>query len=160
LLTYLVSTIVQGNLLVTGLQHAGAINEDQPMTGHFGYLYNWYAFKAPEIDNDFVHDKSVDLWSFGVIIYVLLTGMAPFSGEGDALVANKHAGNFGFEAVIPSEPAQRLVTGLLQAIPENRLTIEQVLDSEWMIEADDVLDEADLYLTRDIMTDWNTMGRR
>ena len=44
------------------------ILENQPLTGHFGYEYSWYAFKAPEVDSEFVHDKSVDLWSLGAII--------------------------------------------------------------------------------------------
>jgi serine/threonine protein kinase len=145
---------------VQGLQHAEAIIEDRPMTGHFGYLYSWFAYKAPEIDNNFIHDKSVDLWSFGIIIYVLLTGVSPFRGEGAVLVANKHAGNFSFDMVIPSEPAQKLVSGLLQAVPEKRLTIEQVLDSEWMIEADDLLDSIDLSIGRDLMRDWNTISNR
>lgn len=54
-------------MLVRGLQYAQALAKDQPLTGHFGYLYNWYAFKAPEIDSEFFHDKSVDLWSLGAI---------------------------------------------------------------------------------------------
>jgi hypothetical protein len=62
--------------------------------------------------------------------------------------------------VIPSEPAQKLVSGLLQAVPEKRLTIEQVLDSEWMIEADDLLDSIDLSIGRDLMRDWNTISNR
>ena len=58
----------QGKVSVRGLQYAQIIRDNQPLTGHFGYLYSWYAFKAPEVDSDFVHDKSVDLWSLGAII--------------------------------------------------------------------------------------------
>jgi len=54
--------------MIRGLQYAQAIAADSPLTGHFGYLYSWYAFKAPEIDSDFFHDKTVDLWSLGATI--------------------------------------------------------------------------------------------
>jgi hypothetical protein len=58
----------QGHIQIRGLQFAQAVADDQPLTGHFGYLYSWYAFKAPEIDSDFYHDKSVDLWSLGAAL--------------------------------------------------------------------------------------------
>ena len=51
-----------------GLNFVQLILENQPLTGHFGYEYSWYAFKAPEVDSEFVHDKSVDLWSLGAFI--------------------------------------------------------------------------------------------
>jgi serine/threonine protein kinase len=142
-------------LLVKGLQYAQAVEEDQPLTGHFGYLYSWYAFKAPEIDSDFFHDESVDLWSLGALIYMSLTALPPFRGDGADLIENKHAGNVVFDMVIPSRSAQKLITGLLQVDPRDRLTIEQVLNSEWMIEADDVLDGYDLALAHSFFQDWS-----
>jgi hypothetical protein len=63
---------LQGTISVKGLNFAQLILDNQPLTGHFGYEYSWYAFKAPEIDCEFVHDKSVDLWSLGAIICKIL----------------------------------------------------------------------------------------
>jgi serine/threonine protein kinase len=144
----------QGNVLLRGLQYAQPVQEDQPLTGHFGYLYSWYAFKAPEIDSDFFHDKSVDLWSLGAIMYMLLTALPPFRGDGAQLISNKHAGNVEFDMVVPSAPAQQLVQGLLQVHPEHRLTIDEVLNHEWMIETDEFLAGFDLSLTKALMEDW------
>jgi serine/threonine protein kinase len=129
-----------------GLQYAQSIRDDQPLTGHFGYHYSWYAFKAPEVDSNFVHDKSVDLWSLGAIMCMLLTGLPPFRQNGLDLVQAKHAGIVEFEPVNPSGSAQRLVKGLLQVQPEYRFTIDDVLNHEWMIQDDKVLEGYDLSL--------------
>lgn len=67
-LTHYHLQLKKGTVSLRGLHYAQPIREDQPLTGHFGYLYSWYAFKAPEVDSEFVHDKSVDLWSLGAII--------------------------------------------------------------------------------------------
>lgn len=145
---------LQGKLLIQGLSNAQAVQEDQPLTGHFGYLYDWYAFKAPEIDNDFFHDKTVDIWSLGAFIYMMLTALPPFRGDGADLIANKHHGNVVFGPAVPSGPAQRLVRSLLQVNPSDRPTIEQVLDAEWMIESDYILANYDLSLAQTFMSDW------
>jgi len=138
-----------------GFRHAQPIINGVPLTGNFDLRKIWwlYAYKAPEIERDFAHDKSVDLWGLGVTMYMLLTSMGPFRGEKDALVLNKHTGNLVFDAVIPSRPAQELVEMLLQINPANRPTVEQVLDSEWMIETDDVLERYSLSLTHTLYTD-------
>lgn len=138
-----------------GFRHAQPIIPGQPLTGNFDHRKIWwlYAYKAPEIERDFVHDKSVDLWSLGVTIYMLLTSMGPFRGEKDTLVLNKHSGNFVFDAVVPSRPAQELVKMLLQVDPANRPIVQQVLDSEWMVEADDVLEQYSLSLTHTLYKD-------
>ena len=141
--------------MLQGLQDAQAITEDYPLTGHFGNRYSWvqYAFKAPEIDSEFVHDKRVDLWALGAIVNMLLTALSPFRGEREGLVANKQAGNVVFDPIIPSRPSQELVKGLLQPDPDKRLTFEQVLGSEWMNETEEVLDLYDLTDVIDMMQD-------
>ena len=145
---------LKGKLSLKGLQYAQPIRENQPLTGHFGYLYSWYAFKAPEVDSEFVHDKSVDLWGLGAIMYMLLTGLPPFRGTGMELIEAKHAGLFDFEIVHVSAQAQRLVRGLLQVHPGHRFKIEDVLNHEWMIEADDYLERFDLELAFEGLKDW------
>lgn len=38
-------------------------------------------YMAPEIVNEMAYDKSVDIWSVGVITHILLTGCPPFYGK-------------------------------------------------------------------------------
>lgn len=71
----------------------------------------------------------------------MLTGLCPFRGGGVDLMEMKHTGNYDFDIIIPSRPARELVRGLLEVDVSLRFTIEQVLDHEWMIEADDFLDQ-------------------
>jgi serine/threonine protein kinase len=117
-------------------------------------MHKNFAFMAPEVDNDFFHDKAVDLWSLGALICMMLTGLPPFRGNGEALIANKHNGNVVFDAVLPSSSAQLLVRSLLQVNPVDRWTIDKVLDSEWMIEEGTVLADHDLTLATTFMSDW------
>ena len=126
-----------------------------PLTGNFDYGKIWwlYAYKAPEIERNFVHDKSVDLWSLGVTMYMLLTSMGPFRGEKDMLVLNKHSGTFSFEPISPSLPAQQLVRRLLQVDPARRATVQEVLDSEWMTLPGNVLEQNSLSLTLSLYHD-------
>lgn len=131
-----------------GLQYAQEIKYDQPLTGHFGYLYSWYAFKAPEIDSELFHDKTVDNWSLGAALYMLLTAFPPFRDEGVDLIKHKHCGEVVFDIVVTSSASQNLVRALLHPNPRERMTIDQVLNSTWMTMADSVLVQYDLNVTQ------------
>lgn len=141
-------------MAIKGFHFAQLIRPDRPLTGHFGYIYSWYAFKAPEIDQEFAHDRSVDVWSLGAILYMMLTGLPPFRGSDMTLVDVKHAGIFDFEPVIPSGGAQRLVRNLLSIMPDERYTIRDILHDPW-IDADAAyLDGFDLSFAREQTAFW------
>ena len=38
-------------------------------------------YMAPEVINSDNYDSKVDIWSLGVIMYILLTGKVPFPGQ-------------------------------------------------------------------------------
>lgn len=82
------------------------------------------------------YDQLSDMWSAGVIMYVMLCGYPPFFGETDAEVLSKvRLGNFSFNAADwknISEDAKNLIRMLLKMNPRDRYTAEQALNHEWI----------------------------
>jgi len=84
------------------------------------------------------YGKEADIWSIGVILYILLSGVPPFYGENDQQI---------FEAVIRapvdfesspwpkiSKPAKDVVQHMLTRDPLKRATADEVLSHEWVRE--------------------------
>jgi len=82
------------------------------------------------------YDHQSDMWSTGVIMYVMLCGYPPFFGETDAEVLSKvRLGNFSFNATDwknISEDAKNLIRNLLKMNPRDRFNAEQALNHEWI----------------------------
>ncbi|KJH45269.1 kinase domain protein [Dictyocaulus viviparus] len=92
------------------------------------------AYLPPEVLLRQGYNKSLDMWSVGVIIYVTLSGTFPFN-EGDEVADQIQNAAFMF----PAEPwaevsptAINLIQQLLRVKIEERLTIEQCLEHEWL----------------------------
>jgi len=89
---------------------------------------------APEVLAKNYNEKC-DLWSCGVIMFILLSGRAPFSGETDEEIINKiKIGTYDLKRSpwnTISKEAISLIQGLLQKDPNQRLTAEEALNSPW-----------------------------
>ena len=94
-------------------------------------------YVAPEILNNKGYDSpQVDLWSTGVILYILLCGFPPFYEEElPALFDSILHARYDFpspwwDAVTPE--AKGLVKALLELDPKKRLTAEQTKEHSWI----------------------------
>jgi calcium/calmodulin-dependent protein kinase I len=103
-------------------------------------------YVAPEI---YMHtdgyDERCDLWSAAVVIYVILGGYAPFDAPTYELPKLICEGWFEFHAKYwrdISEAPKELITMLLKVNLNERATVEEALDSEWLCRRDkQIMDE-------------------
>jgi len=93
-------------------------------------------YVAPEILKSEPYGKEVDLWSVGVILYILLCGFPPFFDENtDALYNQIKRGEYEFPDPYWTEisfAAKDLVRKLLTVNPRRRLTAEGALRHPWI----------------------------
>lgn len=81
--------------------------------------------------------KPADMWSTGVITYILLGGYPPFHDDKDqaSLFRKIRKGIYEFHADYwdhVSEEAMDLIRGLLTVDMHKRLTVEQALQHSWV----------------------------
>lgn len=96
------------------------------------------AYVAPEVlsSGGGGYDKEVDMWSIGVITYILLCGFAPFHGDTvKELLRVVVRGQFSFPSPYwdPISPqAKDFISKLLAKTPAERLTASQALQHVWL----------------------------
>ena len=94
------------------------------------------AYVAPEVLNKNPHGKPADMWSLGVITYILLGGYAPFDGvDLHAMYKQIRAAKFKFHEdywVDVSASAKGFIRHLLVVDTSARLTADQALEHEWV----------------------------
>eukprot|EP00442_Polarella_glacialis_P009015 CAMPEP_0115076298 /NCGR_PEP_ID=MMETSP0227-20121206/16353_1 /TAXON_ID=89957 /ORGANISM="Polarella glacialis, Strain CCMP 1383" /LENGTH=501 /DNA_ID=CAMNT_0002463431 /DNA_START=159 /DNA_END=1664 /DNA_ORIENTATION=+ len=82
------------------------------------------------------YDQQSDIWSCGVIMYVMLCGYPPFYGDTDAEVLNKvRAGSYNFSPADwknVSQDAKDLIKSMLIFHAVDRYTAEQALNHDWV----------------------------
>nr|XP_020018023.1 ribosomal protein S6 kinase alpha-4-like [Castor canadensis] len=100
-------------------------------------------YAAPELLAQQGYDESCDLWSLGVILYMMLSGQVPFqgaSGQGGQsqaaeIMCKIREGRFSLDGEAwqgVSEEAKELVRGLLTVDPAKRLKLEGLRGSSWL----------------------------
>ena len=89
---------------------------------------------APEVLR-YSYDNKCDIWSAGVIMYILLCGYPPFNGKNDKAIMNRILkGKFVFlpdDWKYVSSSAKKLIEKALVYDPKKRIDASQFLQDEW-----------------------------
>ncbi|XP_057515881.1 calcium-dependent protein kinase 1-like [Amaranthus tricolor] len=92
-------------------------------------------YVAPEVLRKH-YGQEADVWSVGVIVYILLSGVPPFWGETEQGIFEQVLhGDLDFSSdpwPSISEEAKNLVSGMLVRDPKKRLTAHEVLCHPWV----------------------------
>jgi calcium-dependent protein kinase len=98
---------------------------------------------APEVIKGKYNEKC-DIWSCGVIMYIMLTGTPPFNGRNDNEILMKvQEGIVDYELEqlkYISESATSLIKLMLTYDPKKRISAQQALEHPWFTKADFQLD--------------------
>jgi len=124
-----------GNLLEVKLSdfgHSKLINDgyDFSLTVGVGTPQYW----APEVSHS-RYDQRVDLWSIGVVLYVMLLGTYPFEGSSRMVEDQMRHEQLAFKSPAGAEPSQHaksLIRSLLKVRPEDRLPLDRCLVHVWV----------------------------
>ena len=103
------------------------------------------SYVAPEVLLQKPYGKEVDLWSLGVITYLMLSRVLPFDDEEDKEIARQtiqDAPDFSFEPWDQiSQPAKDIVKKLLEKNRAKRPSLEETLKHSWFSNYKSIHDE-------------------
>ncbi|XP_005380280.1 PREDICTED: serine/threonine-protein kinase 33 isoform X2 [Chinchilla lanigera] len=93
-------------------------------------------YMAPEVINAHDYSQQCDIWSIGVIMYILLCGEPPFlANSEEKLFELIRKGELHFEDPIwdsISDGAKSVLKQLLKVDPAHRITAKELLDNQWL----------------------------
>jgi len=112
---------------------AVVIKENEKLTERVGSLN----YIAPEVLLEKPYDYKADIFSVGVVLYNLLSGKQPFSGEDENEVAEKiikSEVHFDYEVFNHvSTECKNLIRSLLSKDPEDRPSAYEAMNNNWVI---------------------------
>ena len=96
------------------------------------------SYVAPEVLSGKKYDKSVDIWSLGILSYLLLVGRLPFNDSNDdeneiaRQTINEPPLFIEKKWTIISNEAKDFVIKCLEKDPKNRMNINEILNHKWL----------------------------
>lgn len=101
------------------------------------HKYGTAYYIAPEVLKR-EYDEKCDIWSCGVILYILLSGRPPFYGKSDEdILAKVRVGKYSFKGSewrCISAEAKELITKMLDMKPERRPSAVEALHDKWFLQ--------------------------
>ena len=111
-------------------------------------------YMAPEIFNEKKYNEKADIWSTGIVMYILLTGKAPYFGnDDDKIIAQAKKGMYNRQLLTESnisKQAQTLIEKLLAKDYKIRDSAESAIQNPW-IQKKKQLDKLDNQIQQQIM---------
>merc|ERR1711970_703497 len=93
-------------------------------------------FCAPEIiEHNPRYDVQCDVWSLGVVIFMVLGGYMPFRGNGEDLMERVRYGEYQFNPKywkLVSREAKDLIMQMLTVDVNRRIKAADALESDWI----------------------------
>ncbi|KAF9580033.1 serine/threonine-protein kinase KIN2 [Lunasporangiospora selenospora] len=118
-----------GNIKIIDFGLSNLYSQRSHLSTFCGSLY----FAAPELLNAKVYTgPEVDVWSFGIVLYVLVCGKVPFDDQSmPALHAKIKRGFVEYPAWL-SNDCRHLLSRMLVTVPSQRATMAEVIAHPWM----------------------------
>ena len=96
------------------------------------------AFSAPEIFTQKYYDEKIDVWSAGIVLYMMLSGVQPFLSDiVPELISmiTRDEPNYNIEAFsLVSEDAKNFIKKMLTKDPKQRPSASECLSDPWFTE--------------------------
>lgn len=109
---------------------------------------------APELFDESLaptkeYTSAVDIWALGAVAYCARTGKGPFASISELFSFSTGKTRFPLTPLISSSGAfMDFILNLMDKIPANRLTIDQVLEQEWLKSGGNVAKVAHQYVSK------------
>lgn len=118
------------NIKVLDFGNSRKMGENEAMQGVYGTAY----YVAPEVLTG-KYDEKCDIWSMGVILYMLLSGNPPFNGQSDIqIIEAVKKGDFEIDGGVWDEitpSAKDLCLRMLTHDPSQRISAAESLNHPW-----------------------------
>ena len=122
------------NIRLIDFGFSNLFSKDNLMTTQCGSIY----YAAPELIVGQEYTEKIDVWSAGILLYLLVTGSFPFSDFSVTNLAQKIVYD---DIVYPSHlslQVKDLISRMLIRNPKERITVDEILSHQWVrtMEAD------------------------
>ncbi|KAI8144223.1 kinase-like domain-containing protein [Fennellomyces sp. T-0311] len=119
-----------GHVKIIDFGLSNLFSPDSPLSTFCGSLY----FAAPELLSGKTYNgPSADVWSFGIVLYVLVCGKVPFDDQSTQTLHEKiKRGSVDYPLHLTPE-CRSLLSKVLVTNPSNRSTVSEIMVHPWML---------------------------